>query len=62
MIEFKYVYKSQTLDIAKSVRLRAGDRFAQLMIIPVIRAQFNVVDEFSSSTNRSEGNFGSTGI
>jgi len=43
-------------------QLAAGDRFAQLMFVPVVRAQFNVVDEFSSSTNRGEGNFGSTGI
>lgn len=55
-------YTSQTLDVTKSVSLRAGDRFAQLMIIPVIKAEFGVVEEFSSSTNRGEGNFGSTGI
>ncbi len=41
--------------------LNSGDRFAQLMFIPVIRAQFKVVNEFSNITNRGTGGFGSTG-
>lgn len=44
------------------INLKAGDRFAQLMFIPVIRAQFDIVDEFSSSTNRGAGGFGHTGV
>ena len=37
------------------------DRIAQLVILPTFRAQFNVVDEFSSVTERGDGGFGSTG-
>ena len=44
-----------------TIELKAGDRFAQLMVIPVIKAQFNVVEEFSGSTQRDKGGFGSTG-
>ena len=36
------------------------ERLAQLVIVPVVQAEFNVVDEFSSS-QRGEGGFGSTG-
>lgn len=36
------------------------DRIAQMVIVPVIKAQFNVVSEFATS-ERGEGGFGSTG-
>ena len=36
------------------------DRLAQLVIVPVVQAGFNVVDEFSDS-ERGAGGFGSTG-
>ena len=36
------------------------DRIAQLVIVPVVRAQFRVVDEFERS-DRGNGGFGSTG-
>ncbi len=36
------------------------DRIAQLVIVPVVQAQFNVVTEFPSSV-RGEGGYGSTG-
>ncbi|HYW55657.1 MAG TPA: dUTP diphosphatase [Polaromonas sp.] len=36
------------------------DRIAQLMIVPVVQAQFNVVTEFAAS-QRGEGGYGSTG-
>jgi dUTP pyrophosphatase len=36
------------------------DRIAQLVIVPVVRAGFRVVDEFGASS-RGEGGFGSTG-
>jgi len=42
------------------IQLKAGDRFAQLMFVPVIRAQFSVVKEFSHKTLRGDGSFGST--
>lgn len=37
-----------------------GERFAQLVIVPVLKAQFSVVDEFKSSS-RGAGGFGSSG-
>ena len=36
------------------------ERLAQLVIVPVVQAEFNVVDDFESS-QRGEGGFGSTG-
>ncbi len=36
------------------------ERIAQLVIVPVVQAQFRVVDEFGMS-DRGEGGFGSTG-
>jgi dUTP pyrophosphatase len=36
------------------------ERLAQLVIVPVVQAQFNIVDEFAAS-ERGEGGFGSTG-
>ncbi|HEV3429050.1 MAG TPA: dUTP diphosphatase [Paraburkholderia sp.] len=36
------------------------ERLAQLVIVPVVQAQFNLVDDFEAS-QRGEGGFGSTG-
>jgi dUTP pyrophosphatase len=36
------------------------ERLAQLVIVPVVQAQFNIVDNFAAS-ERGEGGFGSTG-
>jgi len=40
--------------------LHPMDRLAQLVIVPVVQAQFNVVAEFPPTT-RGEGGYGSTG-
>ncbi|MFU0841053.1 MAG: Deoxyuridine 5'-triphosphate nucleotidohydrolase [Burkholderia sp.] len=37
------------------------ERLAQMMIVPVMQAEFNIVDEFAAS-ERGEGGFGSTGL
>lgn len=37
------------------------ERIAQLVIVPVVQAQFNLVTEFSASTERGAGGYGSTG-
>ena len=37
------------------------ERLAQLVIVPVVQAQFNIVDEFPSASERGEGGYGSTG-
>ena len=37
------------------------ERIAQLVIVPVVQAQFNIVDEFAAATERGAGGYGSTG-
>ena len=40
--------------------INPGDRIAQLVIIPVVHADFNIVESFEE-TSRATGGFGSTG-
>ena len=40
--------------------IQPGDRIAQMVILPVVQAQFEVVSEFTQSV-RAEGGFGSSG-
>ena len=44
----------------KPVHIEPMDRIAQLVIVPVVQVELNVVDEFAAS-ERGEGGFGSTG-
>ncbi|SDV49381.1 dUTP diphosphatase [Chitinasiproducens palmae] len=44
----------------QAFRIEPFERLAQLVIVPVVQAHFNLVDEFSDST-RGTGGFGSTG-
>ncbi|WP_058615394.1 dUTP diphosphatase [Tepidimonas taiwanensis] len=37
------------------------ERIAQLVIVPVVQAQFEVVEAFAAATARGEGGYGSTG-
>ncbi len=48
-------------DRHESYAIEAGDRIAQLVIMPVARARFVEVDELPAS-RRGEGGFGSTGF
>lgn len=41
--------------------MQPGDRIAQLVVLPVVRAQLQVVDEFETSA-RGSGGFGHTGV
>jgi dUTP pyrophosphatase len=41
-------------------RLEVGERIAQLVIVPVVHADFQIVDEFAAS-ERGEGGFGHSG-
>lgn len=43
------------------VVIQPGDRVAQLVFLPIIRPSFTVVEEFSATTARGLGGFGSTG-
>lgn len=40
--------------------IEPGDRIAQLVFVPVVQAQFTLVDEFATS-DRGEGGFGHSG-
>lgn len=44
----------------QAFELNPMERLAQLVIVPVVQADFNVVEEFESS-QRGEGGFGSSG-
>ncbi len=44
----------------KDYTIQAGDRIAQLVIVPIIQAQFKVVETFTQ-TDRGEGGFGHSG-
>ena len=37
------------------------ERIAQLVIVPVLQAEFNVVSDFAAASERGEGGYGSTG-
>jgi dUTP pyrophosphatase len=37
------------------------DRIAQMVIVPVVQAQFRVVDDFDAASERGAGGYGSTG-
>ena len=44
----------------ESFTIDVGDRIAQLVIVPVIQAAFDIVDDFET-TSRGAGGFGSSG-
>ena len=44
----------------KPFTIEVGDRIAQLVYVPVVQAQFNIVEEFTA-TDRGEGGFGHSG-
>jgi len=44
------------------ITLKPGDRFAQLVFVPVVRPNLMLVEEFETVTARGAGGFGSTGI
>jgi len=45
---------------SESFTLNVGERLAQMVIVPVLQASFEVVDEFHA-TQRGEGGFGHSG-
>lgn len=44
----------------KTYIIEPGERIAQLVIVPILKAQFEIVDEFKQ-TDRGDGGFGSSG-
>ena len=45
----------------EAIVLQPGERFAQMMFVPVIRPALNLVTSFSATSTRGTGGFGSTG-
>jgi len=46
---------------SEPVVLAPGERFAQMIFVPVVRPEFKVVTEFTKRSQRGAGGFGSTG-
>jgi dUTP pyrophosphatase len=46
---------------SEPIAVAPGDRIAQLIFVPVVRPLFRVVNEFSKTSERGAGGFGSTG-
>lgn len=55
------VYNNSEISNGFGVGLTPGYRFAQLVIIPIMKPKFKVVDEFTKETSRGVGGYGSTG-
>lgn len=53
---------NRNTEYGDSIKVRPGDRIAQLVFEPVIRVSFDQVVEFSETTMRGAGAFGSTGF
>ena len=45
----------------EKITIVPGERFAQMMFVPVLRPEFRVVEDFSLISERGAGGFGSTG-
>ena len=45
-----------------SLVINPGDRIAQLVFLPILRPELEVVEEFSATTERGMGGCGSTGV
>jgi dUTP pyrophosphatase len=45
-----------------AIRIRPGDRIAQLIFTRIARPEFTVVSAFSAGGTRQDGGFGSTGV
>ena len=52
----------RTMPGSEPIIITPGDRIAQLVFLPILRPTFKIVEEFSVSTKRGRGGFGSTGV
>ena len=46
---------------ARALHHQPGDRIAQMVIVPVVQVDFEVVEDFSAHSHRGTGGFGSSG-
>lgn len=54
------IYVSMWNRSDKAFTIEPGDRIAQMVLVPVVQAEFDIVDEFDES-HRGAGGFGHTG-
>lgn len=63
-VRYKYSWKNKRIFENKTnavpIIIEPGDRIAQMIFVPIIRAKFNIVEELSE-TDRGENGFGSSG-
>lgn len=62
--KFIFTDSGQALDYYGAdlvINIKSGQKIAQLVFMPVVKAQWEVVEEFSATTERGGGGFGSTG-
>jgi len=52
----------RTVPGSEPLVINPGDRIAQLVFVPILRPSFELVSDFSSTTERGLGGFGSTGV
>jgi dUTP pyrophosphatase len=53
---------NRTAPGGEAVTIAPGDRIAQLVFLPVLHPRLTLVPEFSTTTARGGGGFGSTGV
>jgi len=46
----------------EALTINPGERIAQMVFVPIFRPEFKLVQEFSATTARGLGGFGSTGV
>jgi dUTP pyrophosphatase len=59
---FISVWNRNPADSNATITIQPGERIAQMMFLPVVRPTFTVVEEFSTTSQRGSGGFGSTGV
>ena len=42
--------------------IQVGERIAQLVVVPVVQVQWQIVDDFDAASQRGAAGFGSTGM
>jgi dUTP pyrophosphatase len=56
------VWNRNPASSSEVITIQPGERIAQMMFLPVVRPEFKVVEEFSTTSERGGGGFGSTGV
>ncbi len=57
---FMSIWNRNTLE--ENIIIKPGERIAQMIFIPIVRPELNLVENFSHLNQRGENGFGSTGL